>query len=164
MDDVSTSRVARTKVFISYAHQDAKYLTELNVFLRRLERERLVDSMRDVWMDTDIHAGEIWEEGIRKAITEARVAVLLLSQAYLASPFIWNVELPLILGAAEHGGLRVLPVVVGPCTFRETPSLARLQAINDPEWGLKPLRPFRRQKVWIKLVNEIRTVLIHCKE
>jgi TIR domain len=85
--------ISRTKVFVSYSHDDLKWLREVSQHIAVLNRLGLVD----LWSDTNIDAGAEWERQIESALTSARVAVLLVSPAFLASKFIWKNEMPRIV-------------------------------------------------------------------
>lgn len=118
----------RTKVFLSYSHADRNWLDRLETHLAVLERQKLVQ----VWTDVRIEAGDEWKKRIHAALSEARVAVLLITPTYLASKFIWDNEIPPIM---EHkkDGMLVLPLVARPCAWRLEERLAELQA--RPEDG-----------------------------
>jgi len=120
------------QVFISYNRTDRKWLERLQVFLKPLERQRVVER----WDDTRLRTGERWHDEIEKALASAQVAVLLVSADFLASDFIANEELPALLAAEQARGLVVMPVIVSPCRFAKTPSLAQFTAVN---YGLKSL-------------------------
>jgi len=105
-----------SRVFISYSHKDKQYLDRLQVFLRPIQREGTIDA----WDDTRIKVGEDWRAEIRKALAEARVAVLLVTADFLASDFIATDELPPLLAKAEADGTVILLVIVGHCRFSET--------------------------------------------
>jgi hypothetical protein len=123
---------SRNKVFISYSHQDKKWLRRLQVHLKPLEWEGKLEC----WDDTRIRAGARWREEIEQALAEAKVAVLLISADFLASDFIAENELPPLLARAKENGATILPVIVGHSQFRNTENLSRFQAVNDPK---KPL-------------------------
>ena len=150
------SNPARTAVFISYSRKDKKWLRQLQVHLKPLEREGLIDR----WDDTRMAPGQNWQQEIRGALDAARVAVLLVSADFLASDFISAVELPSLLRAAEQEGLVVLPVIVSPCRFIHMEGLSRFQSVNDPSRTLADLRKADRARVWVKLTEEIERVLV----
>lgn len=127
-----TSKAKRTKVFISYCHEDKQWRDRLEVHLKPLEIEGLLVR----WDDTMIQPGSRWEDEIKKALHSAKVAVLLVSADFLASDFIINHELPTLLEKAKRDGAVILPLIVSPCRFQQTPSLFRYQSVNDPS---KPL-------------------------
>jgi len=133
----------RTTVFISYSHQDSRWLERLQVHIKPLERKGLIDR----WDDTRIVAGQDWQAEIEQALGSARVAVLLVSADFLASDFIQDEELPSLLEAAEQAGATILPLVVAPCLFIDTPGLARFQALNDPAKPLSGLTKPRQEAV-----------------
>src|ERR1044072_3734280 len=122
----------RRKVFISYSHEDEGWLKRLRVHLRPLERDYDID----IWDDRKIRAGSKWREEIEKAISSAKVAVLLVSASFLASDFITTDELPPLLDAAEKEGATILPVIISASRFLRTSNLSQFQAVNDPSLPL----------------------------
>ncbi len=142
----------RTKVFISYSHKDEKWLERLQVHLKPLERAGLVDR----WDDTRIGAGDAWHDEIRQALDATRVAVLLISADFLASDFIATDELPPLLDAAEKDDVRILPVIVKPSLFAETPSLSRFQAVNDPATPLIDMSEGDQERVFLDVARAVR--------
>lgn len=132
----------RTRVFISYSHEDAEWLERLQKHLAPLEREGAL-----VWDDTRLKAGARWREEIRAALDETRVAILLVSADFLASDFIATDELPPLLQAAAEDGATILPVIISPCRFERMESLSRFQSVNDPRKPLVKLRRGNREEV-----------------
>ena len=141
----------RTQVFISYSHQDKAWLERLQVHLRPLEREGLIDR----WDDTRIRAGAKWQEEIEKALASAKVAVLLVSADFLASDFIVDNELPPLLAAAGADGARILSVIVRPCRFTKTRDLAQYQSVNPPDKPLSKLGEAEQEEFLVKVTEAI---------
>ena len=137
-------------VFISYSHKDAAYLERLQEHLQPYVRAGTILS----WADSHIKPGDDWYEKIQAALAEARVAVLLVSVSYLSSRFVDEVELPGLLAAAQERGLRVLPVILTPCSFALTP-LGRFQAVNDPAEPLSGLSRHKQDLTWERVVEHI---------
>jgi hypothetical protein len=125
-------KVSVTKpIFISYSHKDAEWLGKLKQFLQPLENKNLIRA----WDDTEIRPGAEWLPEIRKALGAARVAVFLVTQDFLNSPFISNEELPALVQAATNQGCLIFWIAVKSSTFADSP-LARFQGANSPN---KPL-------------------------
>lgn len=118
----------RDRLFISYSHRDAAWLERLRAHLEPLRRT----GQLDYWDDTRIAPGQVWRTEISRALAEAKVAVLLVSEAFLASEFIREQELPYLLSSAENDGLLVIPVIVSPCGFLQVEALSQYQSINPP--------------------------------
>lgn len=115
--------MARTRIFVSYSHDDSMWKDRFLQQVAVLERLGLVD----VWSDSKIKAGTVWLDEIEAALTAAQVAVLLVSPAFLASNFIWYNEMPRIIAHSKQG-MEILPLIVRPCPWRLQDELARLQA------------------------------------
>ncbi len=145
-------RSPRTHVFVSYSHADEKWLQMLQVHLAPLERTGVVTR----WDDTKIAPGKKWREEIARALEAAKVAVLLVSPYFMASRFIAENELPPLLGAAEHEGAVILPVIISPCVMGP---LSEFQAVNSPSKPLVDLSRGDRDRVWVRLVEAITAAL-----
>ncbi len=144
----------RMHVFVSYSHEDEEYLARLQAHLRPFERNGLIDA----WSDTRIKAGQDWQQEIDTALKKATAAILLISADFLASDYIINNELPLLL-KAQTEGVKIIPVILKPCILTEYPDLARLQSINDPEESVISLDEFGREKLWSQVANAVQTTL-----
>ncbi len=138
----------RTKVFISYSHKDVSYLDDLKAHLRPLGRAGL-----EIWEDQQMKPGALWQEEIAEALRKARVGVLLVSADFLASDFIAEKELPLLLEAAEKDGVRIFYVVLRPC--RVPPALDKFQAVNDPGITMAEMENAEQDRVWMMVADVI---------
>ena len=125
----------RDQVFISYSHEDRRWLGKLTKMLRPLIRQDMIK----VWSDEQITPGSKWKDEIKQALATAKVAILLVTPDFLASEFIATNELPWLLKAAEEEGLIILWVAISPSMYRQT-VIAEFQAVNDPS---RPLSGFR---------------------
>jgi len=143
------------RVFVSYSHEDAAWLERLQVHLKPLEREGLVE----LWADTRIATGSDWRRKIEQAMSTAQVAVLLVSADFLASDFIAANELPPLLQRAELDGLVIMPLILSPCLFEQTTSISRFQAVNPvlpPHSGMSRVK---RERMFQKLSLDIADTL-----
>ena len=139
-------------VFVSYAHTDKAWLDRLQGHLKVLAAT--IPDL-DIWSDEKIEAGQNWQDEISRSIENAKVAILLVSTPYLASSFISSKELPHILQKAAEGGLKVIPVLVAPCSYSRS-SLATFQSLNDPAKTLSELdTPAQIDRVFISLTDKI---------
>lgn len=112
----------RVNAFLSYSHKDRDWLERVSMHLAVLERKALIH----LWSDTRISIGASWKSDIENALGASKVAILLVSPAFLASEFIWQEEMPRIM---EHrkAGMEVLPLIVRPCAWLIEEDLAQLQ-------------------------------------
>ncbi|MCK4286759.1 MAG: toll/interleukin-1 receptor domain-containing protein, partial [Candidatus Lokiarchaeota archaeon] len=119
----------KNTIFISYSHKDSIWLERVQDVLKSLERgENIIR-----WDDTRIKAGEEWREEINQSLHSSQVAILLISNNFLASDFIANNELPPLLEAAKTRGTTILSLIISHSRFQKIESLARLQTVNNPD-------------------------------
>jgi 8-oxo-dGTP pyrophosphatase MutT (NUDIX family) len=155
MDQQASERTAqiahkRNLVFISYSHQDKKWLDQLLISLKPGIQQDLLE----LWDDTKIQPGANWEDEIEGALAAAKVAVLLVSPHFLASDYIVRKEIPALLKAAEKEGLTVLWIAVSDSCWGST-SIAEYQAAHDPSRPLNSLSPAKRDRAWRQICEKI---------
>jgi hypothetical protein len=98
------------------------------------------------WIDSQIAPGQRWESEIKRALSEAKVAVCLVSPSFVDSDFITRVELPALLKAEMDRGLRVYPVFVHFVheVILRPMGLLEFQGINRPEDPIARWIPARK--------------------
>ena len=111
-------------VFISYSHKDEEWKNRLETHLRVLEMQEMLN----VWEDRQIEAGDDWYPEIENAINNASIAILMISANFLTSKFIVGEEVPKLLERRKKEGIRVIPVIVKPCTWTRVQWLSKIQA------------------------------------
>jgi hypothetical protein len=114
-------------VFISYSHADRDWVERL----KRMMAPLLRGSGQELrlWDDSQIDAGRKWREAIEVALAQAKVALLLVSDHFLASEFVMGEEVPRLLAAAEAEG--VLWVSLSACLVEET-EIHQYKAVLPP--------------------------------
>lgn len=152
---LTKDKPVRDTVFISYSRRDSRWLEMVKTHLKPFERTGRIKR----WDDTEIKSGQLWKTEIEKAIGSAQVVVLLVSPEFLASDFIANSELPLLLVAAETEGATILSVIIKPCTYAHAENISKYQSINAPDKPLAKMSSARRDEVLSKLTERILEVL-----
>jgi formylglycine-generating enzyme required for sulfatase activity len=138
------------RIFISYSHRDKDYLESLKEILTPSIRDRHIIA----WDDTTIKPSLKWRDEIDKALSSATIALLLVSDHYLASDFIAKNEFLPILDRVERGGLRVFWMLLNPCLWDKT-KIAEYQAIHDTNEPLRQLTPDKRQGELVRICEYI---------
>jgi hypothetical protein len=141
-------------VFISYSHKDAKWLDRLRQFLQPLEERELIR----VWDDTEIRPGSDWLAEIRKALESARVAVFLVTQNLLESPFVREKELPALVEAATNRGCLIFWIAVSSSTIADSP-LAKFQGVISPSSPLDLMTEPEQNKVLLDIYQKMKTAV-----
>ena len=153
---VSQPDPERRHVFISYSHDDRVWVDRL----QRMMAPLLRGSGRElrVWDDSQIVAGRPWREAIEVALAEAKVALLLVSDAFLASEFVMGQEVPPLLEAAEAEGVPILWVSLSPSFVEET-DIHRYQAVLPPHRHLEALGEVEAKEALKAIGQTIRQAL-----
>lgn len=102
----AAKRTKPLKVFISYSHRDEDIKERVDTFLAILKREGKIET----WNDRSVPGGNQWEHTIKTQLELADIILLLISQDFIQSDYIWNTELPMALERHERGGAVVIPI------------------------------------------------------
>lgn len=147
-------------VFISYSHKDEEWKNRLETHLRVLEIQELLS----VWEDRQIEAGDDWYPEIENAINNATIAILMISANFLTSKFIVGEEVPKLLERREKEGIRVIPVIVKPCTWARVSWLSKIQARPKDGRALSAGSEYQIDADLSALAEEVASALDKSKE
>jgi len=154
----SSTEPGTTNIFVSYSHRDRKYVgaDSLLGFLNGLER----DGAR-FWHDKRLNAGDLWDEGIRKHLLEADVALVLVSQWLLDSVYVRKVEVRTLLERISANGLTMVPVILSPCEWKRYGWLAKRQHLpaGDKTIATHYNRPGAREGMYTQILERLRGLL-----
>lgn len=101
------------KIFISYSHEDLSFRKELQTYLVNLERENKIE----IWHDGLIDAGIGWNEKIIKKLEESDIIILMISQTFISSQYIHEVEMKKALEQKIVGKSKIVPILVSNCDW-----------------------------------------------
>src|SRR5215470_2097339 len=110
------------EVFFSYAHRDEALRNDLAEHLRLLERQSIITG----WHDRRLTGGTEWAGAIDEHLRDAQIILLLVSAAFLASDYCYDVELRHAIDRHESGEARVIPVILRPVDWHSA-SFGKLQ-------------------------------------
>lgn len=140
------------KAFFSYSKHDRAYL---DAFLRHLSPLKRNDKIQP-WDDSQIKGGEEWDERIKAQLETADIIFFLLTANALATDYIYEVEMKRAMERHAEGAAIVVPIVVQPCDWTETP-LAKLNGL--PTKG-KPITEHNSEdQAWYETVQRIKEIL-----
>lgn len=176
IDITCISERARPKpIFVSYARADNASADSSRRWLDRL-LQQLAPLIRqadmDVWADDDLKVGENWHAEIQRRLASAKVAVLLISPAFLASEYIANSELPVLLKKAREEGLTIVPILVSPSIYHkvrfrypdpktgpEVFMLSDIQSANPPSRTLEEMPVAEQNRVLVKVAEDLLEII-----
>jgi internalin A len=161
-------KLNRKNVFICYAHKDDTWTdhqtpwTELvSDHLGGLVKREMID----LFCDKDLETGDKWKEVLRQKIENAGVAILMMGPCFLASKFIKDNEVPIILRKYQDEGLLLIPIYVRECGVNFIPfkidgrdeqiTLDNYQAANSPTNPLTDKRKGEIDKVLHAVTEKI---------
>lgn len=138
------------KVFISYAHKDEKLKLKLDAHLSALKNSSKISN---AWSDRMIRGGEGWDEKIKKEMEEADIVLLLISSDFMASRYIWQVEVKKAMERHGQNKARVIPIYLRECDVEDMP-FDKLQGYPRDK---KPITTFsNRDRAYKNVCIEIR--------
>ena len=115
----------QTSIFISYSHRGNGLAWKERLFaaLAVFEKQHLLAP----WHDDQTKLGEDWHASINAAMKDARLAILLLTDEFLKSPFVLRHELPELRRRQKEEGLVIAPILCERCDWLQNEWLASLQ-------------------------------------
>ena len=117
-------------IFVGYSHRDEVEKNQLLAHLGELREAGLIST----WSDEQINDDLNW----KSAITQAKIAVLLVTANFLNSGFIRKTEVPELFRHQHEEGLIMLPVIAKACAWRAIGWLKPLNVWPEggvPVWG-----------------------------
>lgn len=157
----------RVRIFVSYKHDDEDYSGDETIFkeLLRFMKASIERVGGEFWTDRQIAPGDTWDDEIRKALAASDIAILMVSQGYLSSPYINDVEIATMLERRAKDGLILLPVLVSPSTWEEHEWLAQTQFMpgrgKTIEGDFK--EPGERKKVYADITRAVKERVLAVK-
>ncbi|MEX2125973.1 MAG: toll/interleukin-1 receptor domain-containing protein [Woeseia sp.] len=140
------------QAFISYSHRDEEALDRLHTHLSVLQREGAITT----WIDREILAGAELDASISAALESSQLFLILVSPDFLASDYCYEREMTRALERHDEGEARVVPIIVEPCDWKNSP-LKKLKAI--PKDG-KPISEWTNENAaYLNIVTELRRLL-----
>lgn len=146
-------------VFISYSRSDAEYRTRLHIHLKPLVNQGLID----VWSDSSLHSGDDGDKEIKQAIKQSTIAILLMSADYMASNYINEIEVPLILEKAKNPAYKIMPIIVSGCRYTRDNRFKKIQAVNDPKETVARMTYGKQENFFDKVSFEIEEFIKEAK-
>jgi len=136
-------------VFFSYSHRDEDLRNELEIHLAALKRQGVIKT----WHDRRIGAGKDLDNEIDSNLEAADIILLLVSPYFIASDYCYDVEMKRTIERHEAGQASVIPVILHPCDWQQTP-FGKLRA--TPTDG-KPVSKFPNQhEAFLAITKDIR--------
>lgn len=133
-----------------------------------LQRQGIVKA----WADNDVEPGEDWHRTIQASLNQSVAAVLLISQAFLNSKYIYESEVPVLLKNAQERGVKILPVILDHCLYEETTfkypdpingpgemALSTIQAVNSASEPLASMEKNEQDKILLKLARKLKEIV-----
>lgn len=140
------------RVFFSYSHDDEQYRDQLEKHLATLQHQGLIES----WHDRRILAGSDFAHEIDQQLDQCDVILLLVSASFIASNYCYGIEMQRALERHAAGTAHVVPVIVRPCDWRNTP----LGALNAAPRDGKPIVTWSNyDEAYTDVVRQVRAVV-----
>lgn len=131
----------RIKVFISYAHIDNVYFEILIDHLKQ-NLKNSINFTFDFWDDRQIQIGALWDNEIQNNLKKSDLAILLISNNFLASEYIKAKEFGQLI--SENKDTYIIPLLLAPCDFYDWDELSKRQFFmpKGEKYGKPTLKDF----------------------
>ena len=140
-------------IFFSYAHEDQSLMHDVRRQLVIFERKGLIAKS----YDRQIPPGDAWPSAIDSWLTRADIILLFVSQYFIESKYIYEIEMVEALRRHDAGEARVIPIILRPCPWQEAP-FSSLQAL--PEDGIPITQWPDRDAVCLQVAQAIKEIAL----
>ena len=147
----------KKNIFISYCHQDQKWLEKLLHHLSPLKQNNI-----EIWYDKEIKTGDEWDKKIKKNIEDSNLAICLVTNNFFNSGYILEHEKTAILKKNENGELTIFPILIENCAWKSVGWLEKFQIFPRDNRPLDMIKEDDQPQVFINAVDEIAEIL-SCK-
>ncbi|MGE3709459.1 MAG: toll/interleukin-1 receptor domain-containing protein [Hyphomicrobiaceae bacterium] len=138
--------------FISYSHADEVALGRLHKHLSMLQRDNLLNA----WTDHAILAGARFDEAIAETLESSSLFLALVSPDYLSSRYCYDVEFKRALALEKQGKLRIVPIILQPCDWKNSPLSSFLALPKDG----KPVSEWTNENnAYLDVVTNLRRII-----
>ena len=139
------------RVVFSYSHKDEELRDQLETHLKLLQRQGVIGT----WHDRKILGGERWAGVIDDNFKRADLILLLVSADFLASDYAYEIEMTTALNREAKGEVRVVPVILRACEWRDAP-FGKLQGFPK---DMKPVASWpNRDEAWSDVARGLKNV------
>jgi tetratricopeptide (TPR) repeat protein len=140
------------RLFYSYSHKDEALRDELEVRLKLLQRQNLIQP----WHDRRILPGTDWKQELDTNLEQADIILLLVSPDFINSDYCCEIEMTRAMERHNANEAQVLPILLRPVNWNEL-SFRQLQALPT---SLKPVTKWADpDDAWLDIEKGIRDAI-----
>lgn len=147
-----TLKMPMKKVFISYSKTDLEFLQQLESHLSVFKRNGHIAT----WTDRKLSPGEAWDGKIKKELEEADIIIFLVSADFLSTDYVWDIEIKTAIERDARGEAKVVPIVVRPCVWKDTP----LWKFYAAEKATPISMAANRDAAWEAVVTDLERIMV----
>jgi hypothetical protein len=137
------------KIFCSYSHKDEPFRQEFEAHVALMRRRGWIS----IWHERKILSGDDWAGEIDGNLNLADIVTVLISSDFLASDYCYDKETARAMERHAKEGTLVIPVIVRPCDWHDTP-FGALQAI--PQDGKAVSSWPNRDEAWTDVAQRFK--------
>ncbi|MFA8298732.1 MAG: COR domain-containing protein [Hyphomicrobiales bacterium] len=157
IDIDSNEDIEKVKIFISYSKDNKEQVDKFRKYLGQYKGHYKFTP----WYDGDLKCGDEWNPEIKRNLNEADLIIFLVSNDFLATDYIRDVEIETAMERHRKGETKILPVILTDCNWQ-----SKINPLNKitcfPEKG----RPIYEtdsitaiEKGWTSILNQIELFL-----
>ena len=108
-----------------------------------------------IWDDRELRGGDNWDETIKEQLRNADIVLLLISSDFMASEYIWDVEVKSAIERHNKGEAKVIPIFLRECDFKDMP-FEKLQGYPKDAKPIKSFSEREEDEVFFQVAEGIR--------